>query len=115
MKKILLFCLVIALVLCTNTYAKVAPTVMKIGADWCPPCREVKAMLKQVEKKLKAGGVRLVDVDIDKHPEIGKKYNVSLIPTIIFFDKNGKQVFKQVGAMRKQEFLDKLKELGMFK
>jgi len=89
------------------------PTVIKIGAEWCPPCRQVKAMLKQVEKELKVGGIQLTDVDIDKYPEIAKKYKVSLIPTILFFDKNGKQVFKQVGPMDKEAFLNKLRELGM--
>jgi len=38
---------------------------------------------------------------------------VTLIPTIVFFDAKGKEVFRQMGAMEKDKIVAKFKEIGV--
>ncbi len=42
-----------------------------------------------------------------------RDYKVMLIPTLIFFDSKGKEVFRHVGAWGKEEIVAKLKEVDM--
>lgn len=36
----------------------------------------------------------IVFIDIWKHPEQGKKFNISTMPTHIFYDKDGKELYR---------------------
>ena len=43
----------------------------------------------------------------------GKAYKIKLIPTQIFFDASGKELFRHVGFFGKEDILGKWKELGV--
>ena len=51
-------------------------------------------------------------VDVYKFQDLAQEYRVSLIPTLVFFDKGGKEVFRHVGAWDKASIVGKLKEAG---
>jgi len=36
-----------------------------------------------------------------------------VIPTLVFFDGNGKEVFRHIGVLEKEKIIAKLKEIGM--
>ena len=42
-----------------------------------------------------------------------QKYGVKMIPTQIFFDASGKELFRHEGFMSKEDILGKWKELGV--
>jgi thioredoxin 1 len=52
-------------------------------------------------------------IDIWKNPGAGEKYAVEMIPTQIFFDAEGKELFRHTGFLAKEEILAKWKELGV--
>jgi thioredoxin 1 len=43
----------------------------------------------------------------------GKEYGVEMIPTLIFYDANGKELFRHTGIFAKDDILAKWKELGV--
>ena len=81
--------------------------LVDFSAEWCGPCRMVhpivKELAEQYETQVIAG-----EVDVDQNPMVAAKYGVRNIPTVLFI-KNGQVVDKQVGAVPKSVFTDKLK------
>jgi thioredoxin 1 len=51
-------------------------------------------------------------LDVYKNREIAGEYRVQVIPTLIFFDKSGKEIFRHVGPWDKASIVSKLKEAG---
>jgi len=52
-------------------------------------------------------------IDVWENEGAAKKYGVEVIPTQIFFDANGKELFRHVGFYSKEDILNKWKELGI--
>jgi thioredoxin 1 len=52
-------------------------------------------------------------VDVWAAEEKSEQYNIELIPTQIFFDKDGAELFRHVGFYPKEDILKKWKELGI--
>lgn len=88
------------------------PQFMELFAEWCPPCRQMKPIVNDIEKEYK-GKLQIVRVDIDKSPDIARKYQVSAIPVQIIFDKNGKQVYKHLGFLSKADIKTQLNKLNI--
>lgn len=81
MKKILL-----AIVLSLFSSVSFANDIWIFTASWCTPCKNLKSFLKDYHEVLKSKGHRLTLIDIDKDPELKKRYRVSSVPTTIIFD-----------------------------
>lgn len=82
--------------------------ILKLGADWCIPCRAVDTLLKEVDEE----GVNalIVKVNVDNNPEIASEFKVMSVPTTFFLrDKAVNKVIR--GTMSKQTILDTIKEI----
>ncbi|MFH1387666.1 MAG: thioredoxin family protein [bacterium] len=90
------------------------PVIVKLGADWCPPCKEMKPILNELAEELKKK-VIVLDLDIGKNEELAREFKITLIPTTIFYDKKGEPIFVKTGFINKDQIIEKLKELGMTK
>jgi thioredoxin 1 len=87
------------------------PILIDLGSDECIPCKEMAPILEELKTeyadKFK---VEFMDVRID--PMLTTVYNIKLIPTQIFFDASGKELFRHEGFYSKEDILSKWKELG---
>ncbi|KUJ42287.1 thioredoxin [Streptomyces sp. NRRL F-5122] len=72
------------------------PVVVDLWATWCGPCRMVSPALEQVAREL-AGRIKLVKVDVDKNPRVGRRFQVQAVPTLLVLD-HGETVARQTGA-----------------
>ena len=97
----------------TNTPAKTdLPRLVDLGADKCIPCKMMAPVLKELQKEY-AGRMEVQFIDVWKAPDAGKAYHINLIPTQIFFDAAGKELFRHEGFLSKADILAKWKELGV--
>jgi thioredoxin 1 len=52
-------------------------------------------------------------IDVRENRTAARKYNIRVIPTQIFFDANGTELFRHEGFYSKEDMLDKWGELGV--
>jgi thioredoxin 1 len=88
------------------------PVLVDFGANNCVPCRQMRPILKELGQEY-AGKAEVLVIDVYKYQNLAKDYKVSLIPTLVFFDAKGKEIFRQMGAMEKEKIAAKLKEIGV--
>lgn len=82
------------------------PVVVDIYATWCGPCKMMAPLFEELSKEL-ADSYKFVKVNIDEERDIAIQYNVSSIPTLLFF-KDGAVVAKESGYMTKDALKAKL-------
>lgn len=111
------------------------PIMIDFGADSCVPCKEMAPVLVELNKELR-GKVIIKFVDVWKYQSLANGYPISLIPTQVFFDSDGKPFTPKdaeasqmkmyysketeehlytthEGKMTREQILATLKEMGM--
>ena len=71
------------------------PVLLDFYAPWCAPCRMLSAVLEDVSEDYD-GLIRVCGVNIDEEPQLADRYNITEIPTVIFF-KNGRPTDRFTG------------------
>ncbi len=87
------------------------PVLVDFGANNCMPCRQIRPFLKEIGQEYNEKAKVLI-IDVYKCKDLAAEYRVQVIPTLVFFDKSGKEVFRHVGAWDKASIAGKLKEAG---
>lgn len=93
------------------TGAKV-PRLLELGADKCVPCKMMAPILADLKSQYE-GRMTVEFIDIWKDPGAGEKYGVEMIPTQIFFDAEGRELYRHTGFLAKEDILAKWNELGV--
>ena len=91
---------------------KKLPRLVDLGADKCIPCKLMAPILEEMKKDY-AGTINVEFIDVWKNPDKAKEYGISIIPTQIFFDASGKELFRHEGFFSKEDILGKWKEFGI--
>jgi len=88
------------------------PRLVDLGADKCIPCKMMAPILDDLKTNY-IGRLDVEFIDVWKNSDAGKQYGVRVIPTQIFFSKDGKELFRHEGFFSKEDILAKWKELGI--
>jgi len=94
--------------------ARVLVTLVELGSVNCVPCRMMKPVLEEVERKY-AGRVHVIFYDVWK-PEgrpYAEQYRIRAIPTQVFLDKDGKEFFRHTGYFPLEEIEKVLAQQGV--
>ena len=91
-----------------ETIANSPYAVIDFFATWCGPCKMLAPILSEVEKE--TTDVAFIRVDVDQAPDLARRFGIMSIPTLVFL-KNGEEVGRSVGFLRKPELLAKITEL----
>lgn len=88
------------------------PKLLDLGAGKCIPCKMMFPVLDELKKEY-ARKLNVEFIDVWVNPDAAKPYGIEVIPTQIFYDADGKELFRHVGFFAKADILAKWKELGV--
>jgi thioredoxin 1 len=78
-------------------------TFLELGSVGCIPCKMMRPIMKQIEEKYPDVKVVFHDVRKPEGKEYARKYNIRVIPTQVFLDKDGKEYFRHEGFFPEEE------------
>lgn len=88
------------------------PKLLDLGADKCVPCKMMEPILHELSETY-AGTLQVEFIDVWKNQNAGQVYGIRMIPTQIFFDADGQELFRHEGFISKEDILAKWSELGV--
>ncbi len=80
--------------------------IIDFWAVWCGPCRMIAPIIEELASEYE-GKVKVGKLDVDSNPNTAMTYGVRSIPTVLFM-KNGEVVDKIIGAVPKNQFVEKI-------
>lgn len=75
-------------------------TVLQFSAEWCGPCKMLTPVMLRLAEENSDNDITIGKVNVDTSSEIGLKYNVRNIPTLVFL-KDGVEVERTTGVQGK--------------
>jgi thioredoxin 1 len=92
--------------------AKAIPRLVDVGAKKCIPCKLMAPILEELKKEY-AGRLQVDFLDLSINTDFAAQYGVRVIPTQIFYDASGKELFRHEGFYSKEDILAKFKQFGV--
>lgn len=89
------------------------PKLLDLGAGKCIPCKKMAPILEQMEKDFKGVlTVEFIDVWKPENRQVAVDLGIESIPTQIFYDGQGKELWRHVGFISREDLLAKWTQLG---
>jgi thioredoxin 1 len=91
---------------------KKLPTLVDLGKGTCIPCKKMKPILDELRTEYQGKAiVQVIDLRYDRGAAL--RYGIRLIPTQIFYDADGNEVYRHEGFMDKQSIIQKFAAMGV--
>jgi len=92
-----------------DVLASPLPTAVDFWAPWCPPCRVIAPILKELAAEY-AGRLTIAKLNTDEHQRSMVQLGVQGLPTLIVF-KDGREVERLVGSRSKRQYQERFEAL----
>lgn len=87
-------------------------TMIDLGAKKCIPCKMMAPIMEKLDKVYE-GKAAIVFIDVWQQREQAKRFGIRTIPTQIFFDSDGKEIYRHVGFLGEKDIVEQLKKMGV--
>ena len=87
-------------------------TFVDLGAKQCIPCKMMAPILSKLQKVYK-GKAAIIFIDVRENENAAHTFGIRAIPTQIFFDKTGKEVYRHIGFMSEEAIVRQLEKMGV--
>ena len=107
--------MVVLLLLVTGCKSKekALPKLVDFGSKTCIPCQKMAPILEELKNTYANElEVKFIDVRLSENQQQTNDAGIKSIPTQIYYDANGKEIWRHVGFISKEDMLNKWKELG---
>lgn len=88
------------------------PVLADFGRGKCIPCKMMKPILDDLKEEY-AGRAEILIIEIDEYPAVTQRVGIRAIPTQIFYDAEGNEVYRHQGFMPREAIVEKLREMGV--
>ena len=85
-------------------------TMLDLGAKSCIPCKMMAPILEKLNKDYQ-GRADVIFIDVSENPGEAQKYKIRVIPTQIFYNKNGQEVERHEGFLDEPNITSALDKL----
>lgn len=86
-------------------------TMIDLGAKKCIPCKMMAPILSKLEKAYK-GKARICFIDVRENRDQAKRFKIRAIPTQIFFNEKGEEVYRHLGFLGEADIVRRLTDMG---
>jgi thioredoxin 1 len=90
---------------------KSLPRMWDYGSEKCIPCQTMKGILDPMMVEYQ-GRVDIRIVNVYEEQSLAQQARVQMIPTQIFYDPDGKELFRHVGVLPRDSIVAKFREFG---
>jgi thioredoxin 1 len=87
-------------------------TMIDLGRKTCTQCKMMAPILERLEKEYR-GKAAIVFINLIDYPEQQYKYKLKALPTQIFFNPSGEEVYRHVGFMSEEDIVAQLNKMGV--
>ena len=91
---------------------KELPKMWDFGSEKCIPCKTMLEILTPMMADYK-GKVDIRIINVYEETELTKQYRISVIPTQVFIDAAGKELFRHIGVYPRDSIEAKFSEFGI--
>jgi len=89
-------------------------TMIDLGAKKCVPCKMMAPILVKLEKVYK-GTADIVFIDVWENKQSAQRFKIRAIPTQIFFNEQGEEVYRHVGFLDEKSIVEQMTKMGVQK
>ncbi len=86
--------------------------MLELGSEGCIPCEQMKPVMAKLRENYK-GKMEVFFIDVRKDYASARRFGVFMIPTQVFYDKNGKEFHRHTGYYSYEEIVKVLKKAGI--
>jgi thioredoxin 1 len=86
------------------------PTILEFDRKLCPDCRRGEIIIQGVKSGY-PGQFTVRQLYIDEQAPMFRQYRVAIVPTQVFLDPGGREVFRHQGVFPREQLVQKLREL----
>jgi thioredoxin 1 len=93
---------------------KSLPRMWDFGSENCIPCKTMMGILTPMMKEF-AGKVDVRIVNVYQEQALASQYRIQIIPTQVFIDTTGKELYRHVGVFPRDSIVGRFKQFGFTK
>ena len=96
----------------TQAASQTLPRLVDLGSDTCVPCKMLAPILEELARDY-SSHFQVEVIDARKNRKAAEPYGIRIIPTQIFYDAEGLELYRHEGFISKADILAKWQELGI--
>ncbi|GEM_PF-5309916 len=87
-------------------------TLLEVSSVWCVPCRAMKPRMENLSRRFDdTGRAKIYIVEMDNDPGVIDRFQVTVTPELILFDRNGREVMRKKGLTEEAELAGAIEAL----
>ena len=96
----------------SNVPTKGTVTMIDLGAKTCVPCKMMTPILVKLERAYK-GKADIIFIDVWENRKPAQRFKIKTIPTQIFFNAQGEEVYRHLGFLDEKSIVEQLTKMGV--